>query len=105
MAGGFAGDTLYLACTRPAMKRGVPMEGYYTNFFGSFFFGLVMSSPFYWLVFLLFHPIMRALANKNPNFFREWRMWLDTKARLVGPCLYALPAQNARRPEDVPSYV
>jgi type IV secretion system protein VirB3 len=105
MSSGAAGDVLYLACTRPAMKRGVPMEGYYLNFFGSFFFGLVMSNPFCWLVFFLLHPVMRALANKNPNFFREWRMWFSTKGTFAGPTLHALPSRNARKAEDMPSYV
>ena len=105
MSDGYKGDVLYLACTRPAMKRGVPMEGYYMNLFGSFFFGLVMSSPFYWAVGVLFHPLLRALANKNPGFFREWRMWFATKGAINGVCLYALPSANARKPSEVKSYV
>lgn len=105
MSGGLRGETLYLACTRPAMKRGVPMEGWYLNFLGTFFFGLIMGSPLWWVCYLVIHPFMRAYANKNPNFFRECRMWFDTKGMLAGACLYAIPSRNATKAEDLPTYV
>lgn len=89
-------DTLFLACTRPAMHWGVPMEGFYFNIFGTALFAFIVGrgNPFYWLIFFVLHLPMVALANKNPNFFHEWIMWLDTKGRMVGGILHAIGGKN-----------
>ncbi len=100
---GLVRDPLYLACTRPAMTKGVPMEGFYVNFFGSFLVGLFLGNPFWWIIYFPMHMIMRAYANKNPNFFRESRMWFQTKAANVGGTLYALPNWNATKAKELHS--
>jgi type IV secretion system protein VirB3 len=103
--GGLTRDTLYLACTRPAMRWGVPVEGYYLNLFGTFVFGMVMGSPLWWGLFVVFHLPMRALADRDPNFFRELRMWLETKGANIGGQLAALPSRRPRRAAGLTSSV
>ncbi|MCB4824224.1 VirB3 family type IV secretion system protein, partial [Roseicella aerolata] len=46
-------DTLFLAATRPAMRWGVPMEGYYLNLFGTWLLGMVLGSPLWWATFFV----------------------------------------------------
>lgn len=102
---GMQADTLYLACTRPAMTRGVPMEGFYMNLIGTAFFGMFMGSPWWWGLFFPVHLVLRAYANKNPNFFRECRMWFETKGANAGGSLYALPNWSARKVQELPTSV
>lgn len=102
---GLVYDPLYLACTRPAMTKGVPLEGFYTNLLGTFFFGMFMGSPWWWAVYFPIHWAMRSYANKNPNFFRECRVWYATKGRNAGGTLYALPNWNARKAKEISSSV
>lgn len=80
---------LFLACTRPAMKMGLPMEAWYLLLFGTGIGGMYAGHPIYWLVGGVAYLPLRALSNKNPNFFREWRTWLDTKAAVAGGTLWA----------------
>ena len=98
-------ETLFLACTRPAMRYGVPMEGFYLNSFGVVFVGMIMGSPFYWLLMVPVHYVMKWYANKNPNFFRELRIWWMTKGRNVGGALWAMPRKGPRDPENLPASV
>jgi type IV secretion system protein VirB3 len=98
-------DPLYLACTRPAMKYGVPAEGYALNVGVTWIGGMVAGSPLYWSLGFVVHFLMRPLANKNPNFFREMRMWFDTKAANAGGSVWALSPHGPRRARDLPSCV
>jgi type IV secretory pathway VirB3-like protein len=98
-------EILFLACTRPAMRWGVPAEGFALNLFGTFIFGMVMGSPLWWGMFFIFHMPMRALASVNPNFFHELRMWMATKGANIGGVLMALPSRPARRPSEMASSV
>jgi type IV secretion system protein VirB3 len=98
-------DTLYLACTRPAMKWGVPIEGYVLNVGLTWIFGMALGSPLYWAAFFPVHLVMRALANKNPNFFRELRLWLETKGSNITGTLNALPVGRPRKAAEVASAV
>ncbi len=85
-------ETLWLAPTRPAMVRGVPMEGFYINLLGTFFFGMLMGAPYYWLVGVLLHyAVLRPLATWDPSFFRVLRLWLVTKGEGIGADLYGAP--------------
>lgn len=81
---GLRTDTLFLALTRPAMFMGVPYEGFLVNVVGSFCFGLIMGAPYYWLVCVLIHLPMRALASMDHNFFRVRRQWLASKGQSIG---------------------
>lgn len=98
-------DTLYLACTRPAMKWGVPIEGWTLNVALMWIVGMALGSPLYWAAFLPIHGGMRMLANKNPGFFRELRLWLETKGSNLSGTLNTLPARRARKVEELSSAV
>lgn len=73
------------------MKWNVPLEAWAINFFGTFIFGLVMGSPLWWAIFALFHFPLRVVSDKNPNFFRELRLWVETKGSSVGGVFHAAP--------------
>lgn len=90
-------DPLFLACTRPAMKLGAPMEAAYANLFCTIIGGMVLGSPVWWLLVPVFHVPMVVLANRNPNFFHELRMWFETHGQVVGSVLPALPPARTRR--------
>lgn len=92
MAAALARDTLFLACTRPAMKWGVPMEAFYFNLFGTALVFAVVGggNPLFWLLFFAFHVPLVALSNRNPNFFHEAFMWMETRGRSVGGVLHAV---------------
>lgn len=77
-------ETLWLAPTRPAMRWGVPIEGFLINVMGSFIFGMAMGSPLYWAVFVVFHLPLRALAAWDPNVFRVLKVWMATKGEGMG---------------------
>ena len=95
-------DPLFLACTRPAMKLGAPMEAAYANLFGTVIGGMVLGSPVWWLLVPVFHVPMVVLANRNPNFFHELRMWFETYGQVIGSVLPALPpASSGRTPTSV----
>lgn len=85
-------DMLPLACTRPAMKWGVPMQGYFGNVFFTALFAFIVGqgNPAFYLLFFVFHIPMVALANRNPNFFHEIAMWAETRGRTIGGVLYAV---------------
>jgi type IV secretion system protein VirB3 len=100
-----ARDTLFLAATRPAMKWGVPMEGYYINLFGTFVVGMVLGSPLWWGLFVVFHWPMVGLANHNPNFFHELRMWFLTRGQVIGGVLHVLRDRGARHWTELSSGV
>ncbi len=99
---------LYLAPTRPSMKWGVPAEGFVLNI--GLLYALVpllAAGNIYWLVggWLLAvpnHYVMRALANRNPGFFREMRMWARTKAAVMGGTLWCMPVSERPDGEALP---
>jgi type IV secretion system protein VirB3 len=100
-------DTLFLACTRPAMFWGVPFEGFMLNFCMTFLLGLWLGSPAYWLLGVAIHFPMRVLTSIDHNFFRVWRLWLETKGAAIGSDLWggsalvALPSKPRRRASEV----
>lgn len=96
-------ETLWLAPTRPAMKWGIPIEGYRINLFGTFFIGMWMGSPFYWLIGVFNLIPLRALARWDPNFFRILAVWKETKLATMGVDAFGAPALNPLGPERAPS--
>jgi type IV secretion system protein VirB3 len=74
-------DTLFLACTRPAMIAGVTMEAMGVNVMFSCILFLVAGSIKYGLVAIPIHVICRAVCRHDPNLFRILFAWLETKAR------------------------
>ncbi len=101
-------ETLWLAPTRPAMKWGVPVEGFYINLYVTFFAGMWLGSPFYWLIGAFNLLPLRALACWDANFFRVLTVWKDTKLATMGVSLFGAPAltplgaPRARSPEEYP---
>ena len=95
-------ETLFLACTRPAMRWGVPMEAWYLNLFGTFLVGMILGSPLYWVIGVPVYVLTRLLAAWEPNFFGILRRWAETKGQSFGAATYggstllALPPPDAR---------
>lgn len=84
MSGALVPETLWLAPTRPAMRWGVPLQGFLFNAMGSFMFGMAAGSPLYWGVFVVVHLPMRALAAWDANVFRVLALWMETKGAGMG---------------------
>ena len=102
-----ARDTLFVACTRPAMTWGVPFEGWAMNGIITYLaFAFVGGgNPLYILLFPAMHFPMVMLADRNPGFFIELRVWFATRAQMIGPTLVALPTSPARGPGELSTSV
>lgn len=74
-------DTLFLACTRPAMVLGVPVEAMAMNVIITGLIYLVGHSLLYLSVGVALHFIFRAIVKHDHNAFRVLFMWLETKGR------------------------
>lgn len=75
-------DTLFVACTRPATKWGVPYEGFVVNAVITCALALlVFSQPPYLGLFPFIHVGMRELCRIDPHFFHKWKIWLQTKGK------------------------
>jgi len=76
-----AEDTLFIACTRPAMFAGVTMEAMGINVIATTIFYLAAGSVAYALVGFVFHFIFRALVKHDHNMFRIVLSWVETRGR------------------------
>ncbi|WP_273793758.1 type IV secretion system protein VirB3 [Brucella anthropi] len=76
-----AEDTLFIACTRPAMFAGVTMEAMGINVIATTIFYLAAGSVAYALVGIVFHFIFRALVKHDHNMFRIMLAWVETRGR------------------------
>lgn len=74
-------DTLFLACTRPAMLLGVPVEAMVLNIIVTGIFFLAGGSLLYLSGGVVLHFAFRAVVKHDHNAFRVLLMWLDTKGR------------------------
>ena len=74
-------DPLFLACTRPAMVAGVPMEAMGLNVIVSATIFLAAHSLFYLLIAPATHLVFRAVCKHDHNAFRVLWMFVDTKGR------------------------
>ena len=74
-------DTLFLACTRPAMVAGVPMEAMGLNLMVTATVFLAAHSPAYLLIAPAVHVVFRAICKHDHNAFRVLWMFVDTKGR------------------------
>jgi len=73
--------TLFLACTRPALKMGVPMIAWMINVAISFLFFIIMKNMSWLLIFIPIHTLFRFIVRKDVNQFNILYLWLQTKAR------------------------
>lgn len=74
-------DTLFLACTRPAMIAGVTMEAMGANVMMTTILFIIAGSIAYALVGVVFHLIFRALVKHDHNMFRILLAWIETRGR------------------------
>ncbi len=74
-------DVLFLACTRPAMVGGVPMEAVGLNLIVSATVFLAAHSPVWLLIAPVLHLIFRAICKHDHNAFRVLWMFVETKGR------------------------
>jgi type IV secretion system protein VirB3 len=74
-------EPLFLACTRPAMVMGVPMEAMGVNVIVSGVVFLVGGSLLYLLVAPALHLVFRAISKADHNAFRLLFVFVDTKGR------------------------
>ena len=74
-------DTLFLACTRPALVLGVPMEAVGVNLIVSAVAFLAGGSLLYLLVAPALHLVFQAVCKADPNAFRVLWLFVETKGR------------------------
>jgi type IV secretion system protein VirB3 len=74
-------DPLFLACTRPAMIAGAPMEAVALTVIVSATVFLAAHSLVYLLIAPVLHGICRAICKHDPNAFRVLWLYVDTKGR------------------------
>ena len=75
-------DTLFLACTRPAMIAGVTLEAMAFNMIFSCILFLAAGSIAYGLIALPIHGINRVICRQDPNMFRILLASLETRGRM-----------------------
>jgi type IV secretion system protein VirB3 len=76
-----AEDVLFLACTRPALVLGVPMEAMGINIMASAVAFLASGSMLYLLVAPALHLVFQAVCKADPNAFRVLWLFIQTKGR------------------------
>lgn len=74
-------DPLFLACTRPAMFAGVPMEAVGLNLIVSATLFLAADTPAWLLVAPALHLVFRAICKHDHNAFRVLWQFVETKGR------------------------
>ncbi|KAF0123054.1 type IV secretion system protein VirB3 [Methylocystis rosea] len=74
-------DTLFLACTRPAMILGVTMEAMGLNVIFSSILFVLAGSLLYGLVALPIHFVCRLICRRDANQFPILFAWLETRGR------------------------
>jgi type IV secretion system protein VirB3 len=74
-------DTLFLACTRPALVLGVPMEAMGVNLMLSSVAFLAGGSLLYLLIAPALHVVFQAICKADPNAFRVLYLFVETRGR------------------------
>jgi type IV secretion system protein VirB3 len=74
-------DILFLACTRPALVLGVPMEAMGINLIVSAVAFLASGSMLYLLVAPALHLVFQAVCKADPNACRVLYLFVETKGR------------------------
>ena len=83
-----AEDTLFLACTRPAMILGVPMEAMGINMILTAIAFLAGHSPLYLLIAPALHLAFQAICKSDHNAFRLLWLYVETKGRSRNSALW-----------------
>ncbi|KQY15053.1 type IV secretion system protein VirB3 [Rhizobium sp. Root73] len=74
-------ETLFLACTRPAMIAGVTMEAMGLNIMLTTILYISAGSIAHALVGVVFHVVFRTLVKHDHNMFRILLSWIETRGR------------------------
>jgi type IV secretion system protein VirB3 len=74
-------DTLFLACTRPAMVLGAPMEAVGLNIILTAIVFLAAHSLLYLLIAPALHLVFQAICKSDHNAFRVLWLYVETKGR------------------------
>jgi type IV secretion system protein VirB3 len=74
-------EPLFLACTRPALTLGVPMEAMGLNLIFSCVVFLASGSMLWLLIAPALHLVFRGICRADPNAFRVLYLWVETKGR------------------------
>ncbi|MCR5876639.1 type IV secretion system protein VirB3 [Phenylobacterium sp. J426] len=74
-------EILFLACTRPALILGVPLEAMGVNLIVSCVAFLGGGSLLYLLVAPVLHLVFQAICRADPNAFRVLYLFAETKGR------------------------
>lgn len=74
-------DTLFLACTRPAMVGGVTMEAMGINIIVTSVLFILGGNLLFSLVGVVFHLGFKALCKYDHNMFRVLIAYLETRGR------------------------
>ena len=94
-------EPLFLACTRPAMVLGVPMEAMGANVIVSGVVFLVGGNLLYLLAAPAIHLVFRAICKADHNAFRLLLVYVDTMGRSRNGALWGgsstSPLRVARR--------
>ncbi|MDP3749294.1 MAG: type IV secretion system protein VirB3 [Phenylobacterium sp.] len=99
-------DTLFLACTRPAMVWGVPMEAMGINLIVTGLAFLIGGSLAWLALALVLHAVFRGVCATDHNAFRVLSVWLETRGRARNGSLWGgssctpLPLHRVRRPRE-----
>jgi type IV secretion system protein VirB3 len=83
-----AEDTLFLACTRPAVVLGVPMEAMGINIILTAIAFLAGHSPLCLLIGPALHRVFRAICKSDHNAFRVLWLYVETKGRSSNTALW-----------------
>lgn len=94
-------DPLFLACTRPAMVAGVPMEAMGLNIIVTATIFLAAHGLGWLLIAPAIHLVFRAICKHDHNAFRVLWLFVDTKGRARNGAIWGgsstTPLQVRRR--------
>jgi len=74
-------DTLFLACTRPAMIAGVTMEAMALNVMGTAIIFILASNFLFIGIGVVVHLILKEITKHDHNKFRVLFAWLNTRGK------------------------
>lgn len=81
MRAGLTEDPLFLACTRPAMFAGVPMEAFGVNLMVTTIAFLIGGSLLYLSCGVAIHLVCQAIVRHDHNAFRVLACAIETRGR------------------------
>lgn len=102
-----AEDVLFLACTRPAMILGAPMEAMGVNIILTAVVFLAGHSLLLLMIAPALHLVFQAICKSDHNAFRILWLYVDTKGRSRNGALWGgssptpLPLRRRFQPQEV----